>query len=771
MSGFRIARMSFRWKAIIGIALIEAITLSVTIFGALGQMERSQADLIRRSAQVAASLFSAAVSDALIASDLAKVEAVSLDLVSREEAVFVRVFDQDGREVVARGDKDALGRPFEAMDDPLAEGQDLYAFQTDIRAGQVVAGRVQLGIDSRQARLKVAQANRLAAMVAALGMALAALFSWLLSGWLAAGIRRLSDGAQRIASGQLDARVAEQGERELSVLARTFNAMAASLQAREQEREALLARAEQAVSDAREASRAKSAFLAAMSHEIRTPLNGVVGLARILAEHAGTGAMADHGRQLGIAADQLRMIVNDILDFSKIEAGKLDLETIPFALPDLLDTCRATFTSQAQDKGIALAFSLAPDVPPALVGDPTRLAQILNNFVSNAIKFTASGRIDVGLSLQERADRMVKLRVTVRDTGRGIARDDISALFEPFVQADASVVRSHGGTGLGLTICKRLAEAMGGTVGGDGEPGVGATFWAEVWLEESDIDAVRDAARRVAEASLADLRVLVVDDVAVNRTVAAHMVERAGAHAEQAGNGREALERVAAGGIDLVLMDIQMPVMDGKTATREILARLGATAPPIVGLTAHAVAEERDECLALGMRAYLTKPIDTHALLGVLAHTAAALDRAGSVPVPRAPVAASVPETPPDAAPVTAPVIDLSAVSDQFDGDLDLYRDILLTTLDEVRALRDRLAAGIGTLSDSDLVRQIHALKGVCLNLCFARAGAQAAALERALRSGGLSAEPLNAALQDFLVVLDQAVAAADAHLAAASAS
>jgi len=137
----------------------------------------------------------------------------------------------------------------------------------------------------------------------------------------------------------------------------------------------------------------------------------------------------------------------------------------------------------------------------------------------------------------------------------------------------------------------------------------------------------------------------------------------------------------------------------------------------------------------------------------------------------RAPVAASVPETPPDAAPVTAPVIDLSAVSDQFDGDLDLYREILLTTLDEVRALRDRLAAGIGTLSDSDLVRQIHALKGVCLNLCFARAGAQAAALERALRSGGLSAEPLNAALQDFLVVLDQAVAAADAHLAAASAS
>lgn len=753
--------MSFRWKAIIGIALIEAITLSVTIFGALGQMEHAQADLIRRSAQSASSLFSAAVADALIASDLAKVEAVSLDLVSRDEAVFVRVFDQDGRELVARGDATALARPFEAVDDPLAEGHDLYAVEAPVMAGRAEVGKLQIGIDSRQARLEVAKAKRLAAMVAALGMGLAALFSWLLSGWLAAGIRRLSDGAQRIASGQLDARVTEQGERELGVLARAFNGMAASLQAREQEREALLARAEQAVSDAREASRAKSAFLAAMSHEIRTPLNGVVGLAHILAENARTGAMADHGRQLGIAADQLRMIVNDILDFSKIEAGKLDLETIPFALSDLLHTCRATFVSQAEDKGIALAFSMAPDVPPALAGDPTRLTQILSNFVSNAIKFTASGRVDVAVALQERAERMVKLRMTVHDTGRGIAGEDIAALFEPFVQADASVVRSHGGTGLGLTICKRLAEAMGGTVGGDGEPGVGATFWADVWLEESDIDAVRDAARKVAEASLADLRVLVVDDVAVNRTVATHLVARAGAHAEQAVNGREALERVAAGGIDLVLMDIQMPVMDGKTATREILARLGAAAPPIVGLTAHAVAEERDECLALGMRAYLTKPIDTHALLGVLAHTAATLDRA-------TPVAAPSPQAEDDASHALAPVLDLAAVADQFDGDLDLYRDILRTTLDEVRALRDALIAGVPARSEGDLVRQVHALKGVCLNLCFARAGAQAAALERALRDGLLSAAPLHAALQDFAAVLDQAIAAAEAHLAAA---
>lgn len=753
--------MSFRWKAILGIALIETLTLSVTIFGALGQMASSQADLIQRSAQMAMSLFSAAVSDALISSDLAKIEAVSSDLVSRREAVFVRVLDQDGREVAAKGDEAALARTFVADSDPLAEGSDSFAVSAPIMAGSARIGEVQLGIDNRQARSELAQAKRLAAVVAVFGMGLAALFSWLLSGWLAHGIRRLSDGAQRIASGQLDARVDESGEQELQVLAQSFNGMAVSLQQREDEREALLQRAEQAVADAREASRAKSAFLAAMSHEIRTPLNGVVGLAAILADNDNPQRAREHGRQLRIAASQLRMIVNDILDFSKIEAGKLDLEHIPFAIGDLLETCHASFAAQAQDKALALTFKLAPDVPPALCGDPTRLAQILNNYVSNALKFTAHGRVDVEVALCERAGQRVRLRVTVRDTGRGVSPDEIDALFEPFVQADASVVRSHGGTGLGLTICKRLAEAMGGRVGGSGVPGEGATFWAEVWLEQVEDGALATAAEQISAVSLADLCVLVVDDIAVNRTVAVHLVERAGARAEQAVDGLQALERVCAGGIDLVLMDIQMPVMDGKTATREILARLGAAAPPIVGLTAHAVAEERDECLALGMRAYLTKPVDGHALLGVLATTAA-----GRGDALQTQTSAAVEPVVDEA----RPVLDLVAVHQQFDGDLALYGEILATTLDEVRALRDALAAHVGE-PGTDLVRQIHALKGVCLNLGFARAGAEAAQLERALRDTALAPEQLPDALRAYIVVLDAALDAAARHLAAGAAS
>jgi methyl-accepting chemotaxis protein len=360
------SRLSFRWKAIIGIALIEALTLSVTIAGGLRHMERVQSDLIERSARAALTLYSAAVSDALISRDIAKVEAVSQDLISRTEAVFVRVLDQDGRVVTALGEPSALSRPFAADDNPLSDEHDAYAVSAPLLAGSDRIGEVQLSIDNRRARSELSTARKLAAVVAVSGMALAALFSWLLGGWLAAGVQRLSEGARRIASGGLDARVDEQGEKELRSLARTFNDMASALQARDAERSALLARAERAVDEAREASRAKSAFLAAMSHEIRTPLNGVVGLARIIADNRQPELAGDFSRQLGIASEQLRMIVNDILDFSKIEAGRLELEHIAFAVEDLATTCHALFGAQAKEKALELRVDIGRDVPYAL---------------------------------------------------------------------------------------------------------------------------------------------------------------------------------------------------------------------------------------------------------------------------------------------------------------------------------------------------------------------------------------------------------------------
>ena len=752
-----LSNLSFRWKAILGIALIEALTLSITITGALGQMERAQAELIERSAHTATSLFSAAVSDAMLSSDLAKIDAVSQDLVSRNEAVFVKVLDQDGRLVAERGDAAALTRTFEQDQDPLDDRYGVFAVSEPVLAGKERIGEIRLGIDNRQARVEISQAKRLAAVIAVIGMTLAALFSWLLGGWVAAGIHRLSEGAKRIEAGVLDARVDEQGEAELLSLARTFNSMAGSLQARELERETLLARAEKAVTDAHEASRAKSAFLAAMSHEIRTPLNGVVGLAGILADNEQPDMARDYSRQLGVAANQLRMIVNDILDFSKIEAGKLDLEDCSFAVEDILTTCRASFASLAMDKGLVLDMTLDPAVPRILRGDPTRLTQILSNYVSNALKFTARGRVDARVELLGRDGPKVNVRLSVRDTGRGVSRAEIDALFEPFVQADASIVRSHGGTGLGLTICKRLAEAMGGSVGGEGEPGRGALFWADVWLGEGDpaeLAARRD--RIVAVRPLTDLNVLVVDDIAINRTVACHLLSRAGARTEQAENGACALERVCAGGIDLVLMDIQMPVMDGKTATREIIARLGAGAPPIVGLTAHAIAEERDDCLALGMRDYLTKPIDKRALLAVLEQVAAADGRAA---VPHELTASAEPEDP------MLPVLDLSRVEAQLDGDYALYREVLGGSLSELAQMRSDLLAMAGN-AEADVVTLVHSIKGACLNLCFVRASEQARLLERGLRDGALAVAERASAVMTLADCLAEAEVAAQRYLA-----
>ena len=746
------SRLSFRWKAIVGIALIEALTLSVTIAGGLRHMERVQSDLIERSARAALTLFSAAVSDALISSDIAKVEAVSQDLISRTEAVFVRVLDQDGRVVTALGEQAALRRPFAADDNPLSDEHDAYAVSAPLMAGSERIGEVQLSIDNRRARGELATARQLAAVVAVSGMTLAALFSWLLGGWLAAGVQRLSEGARRIASGGLDARVDEQGEKELWSLARTFNDMASALQARDAERSALLARAERAVDDAREASRAKSAFLAAMSHEIRTPLNGVVGLARIIADNRQPDLAGDFSRQLGIASEQLRMIVNDILDFSKIEAGRLELEHIAFAVEDLATTCRALFCAQAKEKGLELRVAIGHEVPYAVLGDPTRLTQILSNYVSNAIKFTQAGHVAVAIDVMERSDDRVRLKLSVRDTGRGVSSQEVAALFEPFTQADASVVRSHGGTGLGLTICKRLAELMDGTVGGEGSIGSGAHFWAEVWLGIASDDALRAVRSSVETTSLADLRVLVVDDVAINRIVACNLVARAGARAEQAENGRLAVDRVCAGGIDLVLMDIQMPVMDGKNATREIIARLGARAPKIVALTAHALAEERAECLAIGMSGYLTKPIDMDALSQVLA-----LAANGLPPVPH--LAA---EPAPEVAP---PLLDLAGMTSQFDHDVELYREVLGASIGDFAVMRESLLAALNG-PDEALMKEVHAIKGACLNLCFARAAGIAAEIERALRAGTFEHAECVSEVHDLEACLSQSESAALDYLA-----
>jgi len=740
-----LSRLSFRWKAILGIALIEAMALSVTITGALGQMEHAQERQIRQSASTALDLFSAAVSDALLASDLAKIEAVATDLVGRGGARLVRVFDIDNRLVVERGDTENLAREFDADNTPLCE-DGVFDASDDVRAGTMVIGRVEIGVDNTLARDELAAARKTAAMAAVGGMTLAALFSWLIGGWLAKGIAALAGTAERIADGELGSRAPERGEPEVVSLAHSFNRMSEALAKRDQDRNLLLVKAEEAAEQARRADRAKSTFLAAMSHEIRTPLNGVIGLARILAGESARPGKDDLASQLVESAAQLRRVVDDVLDFSKVEAGGLQLEAAPFDPLHILRVCLAGHRVPASDKGVGvdLIVADASPVPAALVGDATRLAQIVNNFLSNAVKFTERGNIRVrATSRPDEADaQRCHLHIAVEDSGPGIDLDSGVDLFEPFRQADASINRSHGGTGLGLTICRRLAQAMGGEVGCGNGPDGGAVFWLDIPFELGDASSLAPVAAD-GGSRLDGFRLLVADDNRVNRTVAEHVLRRVGAQVDAVSNGAEAVTAVLRGNYDAVLMDLQMPEVDGKTATRRILAALGDEAPPIMALTANALAEERAECLALGMVDYLTKPFDVDVVVCVIRAHLPERSSAG-------PALAAAPK--PDPLPAqTAAELDLAAAVTNCAGDETMFREVLEMSLPELVAQFESSHLRLDSETEGArqaLYKELHGLKGAVQNLGLMRIGAAIGDIEQSVRNPSVVLEAINPPLE-----------------------
>ncbi len=370
--------------------------------------------------------------------------------------------------------------------------------------------------------------------------------------------------------------------------------------------------------DAEAANRAKSAFLANTSHEIRTPLNGLVGLAR-LARQPGldVGRREQYLEQIDDSAQALSGVISDILDLSKIEAGKLRLEDVDFDLHALLESIENGYAALAEGRALTLEMRVGAGVPRRVRGDPVRLRQVLSNFLSNALKFTEHG----GVRVDVRPSAAGPLRFEVQDTGPGIEPAVQARLFEPFTQADVSTTRRFGGSGLGLSICRELAELMGGQVGLDSTPGQGSRFWAQLPLPAS-IDAGPGDALAAAPSptgSLAGMRVLVAEDNPVNMLIAVALLEQWGVVASQAGDGAQAVRAVNAAadggaGFDLVLMDVQMPVMGGHDATRALRQRHDLQRLPIIALTAAALTSERDEALACGMNDFLTKPIDAQRL-------------------------------------------------------------------------------------------------------------------------------------------------------------
>ena len=369
------------------------------------------------------------------------------------------------------------------------------------------------------------------------------------------------------------------------------------------------------------ANRAKSDFLANMSHEIRTPMNAVIGFSELALDSSDPDEQRKHLRQILDSSKALLGILNDILDLSKIEARQMSIEATVFDVDELMDSVNRMFTLRAQEKGLEFALARDPQIPGQLIGDPLRLRQILVNLLGNAIKFTHKGKVSLEVKKIESNDAGVSLCFCVRDSGIGMSSEQIDSLFKPFVQADNSITRRFGGTGLGLAICRNLAELMGGNIIVESAAGAGSEFRVQVTLavasktqigkKHNDQEANQSFQHPDAVQSLTGKRVLLVEDNRVNQVLATHLLKKLGLLIDLANNGEEAIRQLQDAKYDIVLMDIQMPVMDGLEATRQIRRDARFATLPIVAMSAGVTLDEQEKCASAGMTGFIGKPIDS----------------------------------------------------------------------------------------------------------------------------------------------------------------
>jgi PAS domain S-box-containing protein len=492
------------------------------------------------------------------------------------------------------------------------------------------------------------------------------------------------------------------------------------------------------------ATRAKSQFLATMSHEIRTPLNGVLGMLELLAKTTLDARQRRYADLARASADALLSQINDVLDFSKIEAGRLELEAVDFDLHALTASVAAMFGQRAEQKGITLRCEVALGTPRWVRGDCNRLRQVVMNLVGNSLKFTQLGGIGIAVAPAARESDGERrwLRFEVQDSGVGIPEECLAKLFESYTQAEASTTRRFGGTGLGLAICKQIVELMGGEIGVESAPALGTKFWfvvpMELAAEPERRDIVVETAGANPAARLGDVRaarVLVADDNEINQMVAVEMLRSAGWEAEAVSNGREAVDACATRRFDVVLMDCQMPEMDGYEAAGELRARENAgetlTAKggrlPIVALTAQAVVGDRERCLAAGMSDYVTKPIDPQALLAAMGRalgveTTAAWARTAAAECKKATAAA----------PVDVSRIDVATLTDRFRGDTEFVNSLLEMFVGSARERVEQIAASVRQGAPAQVKALAHSLKGAAGNVAAQGLSAAAAELESA---------------------------------------
>jgi signal transduction histidine kinase/AmiR/NasT family two-component response regulator len=652
--------LSFRAKTILGIGLIELVLLGLLIWSSQRFLSQAQIDALLERATSTAEQFAILAQDAVLSEDLAALHSFADGVMQDLDLVYLRVVGYR-EELLERGDADALARPFRADSAATARSPEdgVFDARADITVGGMTFGRIEVGVDASRGSALIQMARERLLVIAVTEIALVALFSFLLGTYLTGALERLRKAADTMTEGGVGVQVPVSGEDEIAATMQAFNRMSARLKASldaleqaRQEAEQAAVESAQASAEAARANAAKSQFLAHMSHELRTPLNAVIGILQLSEDWTLPAVQHEQLDVAKQAGHSLLELINNVLDLSKIEAGELSLHEGPTRFEPLLLAAADILRPLAQVKGIRLLLDLDAPLPAVVSMDAVRFRQVLINLMGNAVKFTDTGEVRLRVvRLCAGGEACHRLRFEVIDTGVGIAPERQDVLFKEFSQVSEQDGGRRGGAGLGLAISQRIIRLMGGEIRVDSRVGAGSRFWFELTLKllqdrvpQVPVNLVqqepvgptpqtspnppdRDRPKTCAispelspEIRRDTLPVLLVDDVQTNRLIASAMLKKAGYQVEQAANGAEALEAICRGPVGSVLMDIEMPVLNGIDTTQRIRALSEPLCRiPIIAMTAHAFQDERDRCLDAGMDGFITKPIAREELTDLVA--------------------------------------------------------------------------------------------------------------------------------------------------------
>ena len=626
-------RLSLRGKLVIAGVAVQLCVLALVGGGTFWWVTRFlDADQQAHARQIKP-LLVAALAVPMAQRDYASVAAILKESRAASELMFLSVCDASGNLIA----EDGAAPPAKADAPKLTAAKLLYdEFSVPLSLGGQALGAVKFGLS----RAKIEETARGVSVhvlqVGILALLVFSLLLWWISAALTRPLQRLVMATRDIRAGNYDIDLVSGGGDEIGTLESAFIVM--NLEIRRKvaeliESEALQRRylreslakqgqVEQALQQAEDATTAKSEFLANMSHEIRTPLNAILGFSQLLQSAPLEGLHREYIVNLRQAGESLLRILNDVLDYSKMEAGQLELVNESFDLRKLLSDVTQLFSFHLLEKNLSLRVRVDDAVPTHLLGDALRLRQILVNLVSNAIKFTERGAIEVTLDCPQPTDQGLALKFSVIDSGIGMDELQVSRIFASFAQADSSITRRFGGTGLGLSICRQLVGLMGGVISVESVPGVGSSFSFTVNLSESQshlgTEPLDEPAKPDEGTSLRDLKVLLVEDNPVNVIVARAFLDGLGMQVATAVDGLQAVEQALGANFDVILMDLQLPGIDGLEATQRIRAQLGNSAPPIIALSASDMKTDHDACLAVGMVDHVSKPIMRDQLIRVL---------------------------------------------------------------------------------------------------------------------------------------------------------